>query len=926
MLTAHLAKAHDRLLLVALVLSGCAALGDEIMWTRLATLMLGSETMGVLAVLAGFFGGMALGAAVLHSRAAFGRDPVGLFVRLELVTAGYAALAPLSLPWLAERVPAWLGPIAGDNSSPQAVGVGIAVVGIVLLPGTFCMGATLAAVVEARRRALASDHGPSGDDSLGVGRLYGANTFGAVVGVLGAVHVVLPTLGVGWGSVVFAMCSVVAAVLARRWGELCPASRRPASTEARVPELDTSRDPDAEVREPVPLLLVVTGAGFVGVGLEVIGVLVLSQLFENTIYTFAHVLAVYLLGTAIGAWLWSRLGPQHVVGRPATATAALLVALAASCVLAAVVVANARGILEGIAPEGASANAHMLAEACVAAAVFTVPTLLMGALFSHVMGLVAPRGIGRAYALNTLGSAIAPFVFGVSAVVSLGYRDAFFVTVYGYLFVFGAFTWYRRFKPVHQISAIVAVVVLTVIGPKSLVLVDADEGWTTLSQHETPMGLVSVSEKKASENQRAQPNFTALRRLRVGGHFRMGGSIAINERRMGHVALLLHPAPTSALFLGVGTGATMSAALRHPLERIEGVELIPAVVDELPQFASINLDLVDDPRVVLHKADARRFVKATRDSYDVIVADLFHPGLDGAGGLYAREHFEHVAARLAPGGLFAQWLPLYQLDERTLRSIIATFTDVFAETHSALGVFNVQTPAVVLVGRMPVTDGDHLEIDVEALAARMSDPTLAADLLGDPRDLLGAYMLDRDALRAFASDVERNTDMFPFVTMRAPHVAYEENADAHGVENLLALLRLRTGVPSAVLVGDADVVDALRRDAGRFGSALDSYLLGEAALLRATKGDGDADAAIEAYLRAYAIAPEFRPTVGRLLPLSERNAADAERILPAMLEASPDDPRLWRAWVGHLHRQGDAARLAEAQAEAQARFGQSSQP
>ncbi|MBC8068481.1 MAG: hypothetical protein IAG13_09115, partial [Deltaproteobacteria bacterium] len=79
-----MAPVRDAVLLVALLCSGCAALGYEIVWTRLCIPMLGSETLGVLATLAGFFGGMALGAALLHRRATTGADPIGLFVRLEL--------------------------------------------------------------------------------------------------------------------------------------------------------------------------------------------------------------------------------------------------------------------------------------------------------------------------------------------------------------------------------------------------------------------------------------------------------------------------------------------------------------------------------------------------------------------------------------------------------------------------------------------------------------------------------------------------------------------------------------------------------------------------------------------------------------------------------------------------------------------------
>jgi spermidine synthase len=463
------------------------------------------------------------------------------------------------------------------------------------------------------------------------------------------------------------------------------------------------------------------------------------------------------------------------------------------------------------------------------------------------------------------------------------------------------------------------------VGPGSLVLVEADQGWTTLAQHETPMGLVSVSEKKPMGNEDKAQGYVPLRRLRLGQHFRMGGSIAFGERRMGHLALLLHGAPERALFLGIGTGATLSAVLAYPLERIDAVELIPKVVDELHQFSTINLKVSEDPRVAFHKADARRFVTASRDQYDVVVADLFHPGLDGAGGLYAHEHFEHVAARLAPGGLFVQWLPLYQFDDVTLRSVIGTFCDVFPEVHSMLGIYNVQHPAVALVGRVPQSADDRLRIDVDALTAKLQEPVFADLLMQDPRDLLGAYMLDREALVALSGDAPRNTDLRPVITLRAPRVAYE-GAGRHGVENLRTLLDRRTSLPTELLVGDPARVEALQAEVDRFANALQAYLDGEELRSRASSDAPVPEAAIDAYLRAYAIAPEFTPARGLLYDLAKQRAAWAERILPAMMEATPDEPRVWKTWILYLRRQGDPDRVAEAEAEAQARFGGASSP
>ena len=650
----------DALLLLAFFLSGAAALGYELLWTRLLTLALGSETIGVLATLAGFFGGMALGAAALHRRAETSHNPVRLFVTLELVAAGFAVASPFLLHALSRSLPPLLGPItAGDQGASLVVAVLVAT--LVLLPGTVCLGATLAALVVARRRALADDADPRG-----LGRLYAANTAGATAGVLLAVYLVLPALGYALGALVPAALGLAAAALAHRWAtgrDLSPKPAQPVPTDlpqqppAPVPTdlsqqpstpvptdlspkpsaIDTSGDPDPDLlREPWLLFALTFGTGLAAVGLEVVGVQVLAQNLENTVYTFANILAVFLIGNALGAAIYQRLAARALAGRPAGVTLALLACLAALVVPAALVLHASPDLLAALAPAHSSLARAVAAELSIATLVFLPATLVMGALFAHVTGLLvaAGRGVGRAYALNTLGGALAPFVFGLYAVPRVGYADALYSVLYLYLGLFGLFGYYRRFHPALLVGGALALVALTTAGPRSLALLTAEPGWTTLEQHETLHGLVLVSERQepGTPAVKAPP----LRRLQVGKHFKMGGAFSFGEHRMGQLCSMLAAAsapPTTdgavpkAMFLGIGTGATMGAALRMSPAQADGVELVPEVLAVLPQFAAINHDLATRPNTALHAADARRFVVASQTSYDLALADLFHLSL-----------------------------------------------------------------------------------------------------------------------------------------------------------------------------------------------------------------------------------------------------------------------------------------------------------
>src|SRR5690606_36136126 len=150
---------------------------------------------------------------------------------------------------------------------------------------------------------------------------------------------------------------------------------------------------------------------------------------------------------------------------------------------------------------------------------------------------------------------------------------------------------------------------------------------------------------------------------------------------------LLAPGARRALFLGVGAGATVGAIADFDVERVDAIELVPEILELLPHFAAINRGVAEDPRFHLRAADARRALAAMppEEVYPLIVGDLFHPGRDGAGSLFALEHFEAIRAHLAPGGVFCQWLPLHQLDAASLGAIVRTFLEVFDESHAFLG-------------------------------------------------------------------------------------------------------------------------------------------------------------------------------------------------------------------------------------------------
>jgi spermidine synthase len=311
---------------------------------------------------------------------------------------------------------------------------------------------------------------------------------------------------------------------------------------------------------------------------------------------------------------------------------------------------------------------------------------------------------------------------------------------------------------------------------------------------------------------------------------------------------------------------------------VDAVELLPEVIEASQYFAN------GEPLHVM-AADARRFVRASHERYDVIVADNFHPARSGSGALYTVEHFKAVRERLADHGLFCQWLPLHQLDLDTLRSIVRSFTVVYPRGYAILATNSLDTPVVGLVAHR-----DEERFDLAQIRARLTSATVAqssAELaIDDDLALLGTFIADWHALARFAADAPINTDDRPVVAYRAPRLVYA--ADSLPRERLLDLLKQLDIAPTE-LVASADASWSARMSA--YWSARNRFI----EVGRDVTPTPDVEQMLaqvrEGLLGVLRISPDFRPASEPLLKmaaaLSERDPAAAQALLAELARVQP---------------------------------------
>ncbi|HVR18722.1 MAG TPA: fused MFS/spermidine synthase, partial [Polyangiaceae bacterium] len=663
-----------------MVASGCAGLGYQIVWTQQCSLWLGHEAAAVLAVVTAFFGGLALGGLALGSCIEKSEKPLRWYVGCELAIAVWG----LVLVFAGSPFSGFVAGATGAEPAPlRQWAVAFLATFALFLPATAAMGATLPAMerltLQLRR------------EGRSIAALYASNTFGAVLGVLVVAFWLVPTVGLARSALVCiglnAACAVVALAVFPKTTPVAPST----------PVVDPVR--------ALSVLARLAATGFLGIGYEVVVVRALSQVTEDTVYTFAALLAVYLVGTAAGAaayrrWLDVRRRRKGLGDR-------LLAALSLACLLGAGSLFAAELVRDGARDAlGSGVSAAIAAEATLALLAFGLPTVAMGALFSHLSRAASETGtsFGRALGVNVLAAAAAPALAGVVAVPALGSKLALAVIALGYLALTARRAWLTSVVWVPAASALA----FAVLAPP-LTFVDVPSGGRIVTYEEGVMAAVSVVE-----------DGDGALRLRINNRQQEGSSATrYTDARQAWLPLLLHPAPRSALFLGLGTGFTASSAAEDRSLAVVAVELLPEVVRASRHFTREASDAAATPRLHVVTADARRYVRTTDRRFDVIVSDNFHPARSGSGALYTVEHFEAVRRRLDPHGVFCQWLPLHQLELETLQSIVRSFTAVYPQSFAMLATNSLETPVIGLVGRV-----DEERFDVAELQNRLSHAAL----------------------------------------------------------------------------------------------------------------------------------------------------------------------------------------------------------
>ena len=734
-------------MLLLFVGSGCAALVYEIVWFQLLQLVIGSSAVSLGVLLGTFMGGMCLGSILLPRWIAARHHPLRVYAFLELGIGAIGVLLLVVMPLLGGAYTAW---------APAGV-AGIFVRGIAaaicLLPPTLLMGATLPAI------ARWVETTPEGVSWLGF--FYGGNIAGAVLGSLLAGFYLLRVHDTVIATFAAAALNVVVAVIAL-------VIARSAAYEPISPEpVDAAREKDAWL---VYVAIAISGA--TALAAEVIWTRILSLLYGGTVYTFALILAVFLLGLGIGSSIGSALARS--LERPRLALAWCQMLLAGAIAWAAYMLTQSLPYWP-IDPSISRSPWYTFQLDLVRSLWAMLPgAILWGASFPLALASVAggrqdpARLVGRVYAANTVGAIVGSLGASLLLVIWIGSRRAqqllIVLCVTSAMLALDAAT--TRTPDTAEAKGRYR------FGGTLLLIAAADVRGLAGPEHH--------GRARHSRRLRAicrQPRRSGRHHLHGRGVERVGGRLAPLERRAelsqcregpglertaGHAtaahARPSHDAhsgkPKSVLVIGCGAGVTAGAVSIDPaVERLTIAEiepLVPKVVSTY--FAEHNFNVVANPKTRIQIDDARHYLLTTHEKFDAITSDPLDPWVKGAAMLYSREFFQTVKDHLNPGGAVTLFVQLYESNPQAVKSEIATFLEAFP---SGVVWGNTQNGAgydLVLLGQV-----ERTRIDVDAIERKLQ----GKDYVRVKQSLAQIGMLS--AVDLFSTYAGRRPDLDPWM-------------------------------------------------------------------------------------------------------------------------------------------------------------------
>jgi spermidine synthase len=895
-------------ILFCFFLSGAAGLIYQVAWGKALGLIFGHTVYAVAIVLAVFMAGLAAGSAWFGSRTEARGWTIALYAFLEflIALAGALSLADLAgVRWL------YLATYPMMSSwQPLLLALRFFGAALVLFVPTFLMGGTLPILVATVMRN-------SEELGLRLSQLYWINTLGAASGTLLSGFALLPAVGLRLTIAFAVLLNLAAGMIALRIAKGLTSVAQDSKAKTKpVPPNPQSSISDSQTVGRRFLLFLFAATGFTAFANEIAWTRMLAIVIGSSTYAFTLMLTAVLVGTVIGSALFHRF-----LSRSARLSIRTLSWTQAGIGTASIISLALFRWIPGMIPPLLRATHETFSGLVLVQFICSALTVLPAAIvfginFPLVIVLLARDGrattgssamVGKAYAANTVGAIAGALLTGFLLVPWLGSFRVIAATAAVNLILALALDLVARQRRVPalaiKLASLAAVILIGTSGwfyNRSLMSLSAVLYGNTYQAHLTVEEIAATNDLVFSaegvNDSIAVVRTDASVALRVNGKADASSGDARTQLLLGHLGAAFHPAPRRVLIIGFGGGMTASAVARYPdIEKIDCVEIEPAVLRAAPYLQTLNRSVLSDPRLHIIFDDARNFLLTSREHYDLIISEPSNPWIAGVASLFTDEYYATARQRLTAQGIFVQWVQAYALQQDDLRMIMASFLPHFADVTLWRG----EESDFLLMGR-----ADSMPLQFRRLRSLWPNQQLKDDFesvdLHQPEGLVAYFLLDDSAIRRLAQASRLNTDDRTLLEYHAPQSLLTRGlSDAN--ETLINSLRtgpvpskldssdvspaLNAGVRSALDLADTTKTEQFLRSLESQPPSAERFIAqGRLALIEA-----DLSAAKSAFEAALKLSPDSLDAMHWLAVAEHRsgNDASAGRLIDQVLKRNP---------------------------------------
>ena len=435
---------------------------------------------------------------------------------------------------------------------------------------------------------------------------------------------------------------------------------------------------------------------------EIAWIRMLTLVLGATTHAFELMLSAFILGLALGSlWIKKRI---DTFKSPVTILAYVQILMASFAFLTLFSYDSLFDIMEyvfkSLKKTEQGYSFYILINHFLSLIIMLPATIFAGMtlpLVTHI--LFKQKGnekvIGQVYAINTLG-AISGVVIamnillpltGTKGLVSLGGLVDLVIglSLFGYLYykntnrklqlqfilaclfsfsIFQITYFSASFEP-HKTASGVFRTGIASLSDKTKLLFHKDGKLSTVDVFQGEKGNISISNN-------GKPDAA------INVYSSKGSADEVTMIIAGILPFAINPEIEYVANIGMGSGQTAQALLSYKtIKQVDTIEIEKSVIEALPLFEVYSQLVRYDERSNIIINDAKTFFSSSQKKYDSIFSEPPNLWVNGVASLFTTEFYSQVKNKLSPNGFFAQWIHLYEIDTKTVASILKTISNNF---------------------------------------------------------------------------------------------------------------------------------------------------------------------------------------------------------------------------------------------------------